>query len=187
MASKYFRFLFWDNLKPLKTFFGSSKKIIVHKDLVEIHLPHSKISQAEWSELFKQHYKKLGIHLLQSRLKKWSDRMSLFPQKVIFRRYKSQWGSCSQNGNICLNWKLIVAHPCVIDYVIIHELSHLKHHNHSKRFWSLVNKYSDRMKECRKWLKNNQFAFDFLEDIPELHASPYYKPSNKDRLCYVKI
>ena len=103
--------------------------------------------------------------------------MSLFPQKVIFRKYKAQWGSCSYNGNICLNWKLIVAHLRVIDYVIIHELSHLKYHNHSKLFWNLVDKYSHRTKECRRWLRNNQFAFDFLEDNPELHASPCYKSS----------
>ena len=168
---------FLGQFKPLKTFFGSTKRIVVHKDMIEIHLPHSKISQTEWSELFRRHYKKLGAHLLQSRLEKWSNRMSLFPQKVIFRKYKAQWGSCSYNGNICLNWKLIVAHPCVIDYVIIHELSHLKHHNHSKLFWSLVDTYSHRTKECRRWLRNNQFAFDFLEDSPELHTSPCHTSS----------
>ena len=172
---------FLGQFKPVKTFFGSSKKVIVHKDMIEIHFPYSKVSQTEWSELFNQHYKKLGIHLLQLRLKDWSDKMSLFPKKVTFRKYKSQWGSCSQDGNICLNWKLIVAHPCVIDYVIIHELAHLRHHNHSKLFWNLVDKYSDRTKECRKWLKNNQFAFDFLEDAPELHTSPFYKSSDKNQ------
>ena len=158
-------------LKPLKIIFGSAKKIIVHSDAMEVHLPHFRVSQAEWSELFKQHYKRLGIHVLQSRLKKWSEKMSLSAQKVTFKKYKAQWGSCSHDGNICLNWKLIVAPLCVIDYVVIHELSHLKHHNHSALFWNLVNNYSKRTQECRRWLKRNQFAFDFLEDIPELHAS----------------
>ena len=163
---------FLGQFKPLKVILGSAQQILIHKNVIEVHLPHLKISQTEWSKLFKQHYRKLGVHLLQSRLEKWSGRMSLFPQKVIFKKYKAQWGSCSYDGNICLNWKLIVAHPCVIDYVIIHELSHLKYHNHSKSFWNLVGKYSSRVQECRKWLRDNQFAFDFLEDSPELHASP---------------
>lgn len=162
---------FLGKFKPLKISFGSTKQIIVCKDIIEVYMPHFRTSQTEWFELFRQHYKKLGIHLLQSRLEKWSDKMSLFPQKVIFRKYKAQWGSCSYDGNICLNWKLIVAPLSVIDYVVIHELSHLKHHNHSDLFWNLVNHYSKNTQECRRWLRRNQFAFDFLEDIPELHAS----------------
>ena len=167
---------FLGEFKPLKIISGKPKQLRVQEDHIEVHLPHFKVSQTEWSELFKQHYKKLSIRVLKCRLDKWSDQMQLHPQKVIFKKQKSQWGSCSTTGSLSLNWKLIVAPLAVIDYVIIHELSHLKYPNHSVAFWTFVNTYFQRTQECRRWLKRNQYAFDFLEDRPELHASDIQLP-----------
>ena len=61
---------FLGQFKPLKVILGSAKQVLIHKDMIEVHLPHSKASQTEWSKLFQEHYKKLGIHLLRSRLEK---------------------------------------------------------------------------------------------------------------------
>ncbi len=71
---------------------------------------------------------------------------------------KKRWGSCSSKGTISLSWRLIMAPPHVIDYVIVHELAHLKHFNHSSRFWSLVESILPNYSAARKWLKQEGHA-----------------------------
>ncbi|OGC59334.1 hypothetical protein A3A70_02745 [candidate division WWE3 bacterium RIFCSPLOWO2_01_FULL_42_11] len=68
---------------------------------------------------------------------------------------RMKWGSCSRDGNIRLTWRLIMAPPEIIDYVIVHELAHITHHNHSQDFWSLVESFIPDYKVHRKWLKYN--------------------------------
>ena len=71
------------------------------------------------------------------------------------REYKARWGSCSINGDISFNWRLIMAPPYIIEYVIIHELMHIKEHNHSSRFWDLVKSQYPNIKEAKQWLIYN--------------------------------
>jgi predicted metal-dependent hydrolase len=68
---------------------------------------------------------------------------------------KKRWGSCSSAGNLNLNWRLIMAPPQITDYVIIHELAHRKHMDHSKEFWSLVESYCPDYRKHLAWLKKN--------------------------------
>lgn len=71
---------------------------------------------------------------------------------------KTRWGSCSRKRNINLNWRLIFAPEQVLDYVIVHELSHLTHMNHSKAFWSHVESMMPDYKTHRAWLKHSAHA-----------------------------
>ena len=71
---------------------------------------------------------------------------------ILIKGQKTRWGSCSAKGNITFNWKLLMAPPDIVDYVIIHELAHRKHMNHSQKFWQFVERYCPRWKEYRKWL-----------------------------------
>jgi len=73
-------------------------------------------------------------------------------KKILIRGQRTRWGSCSRLHNLTLNWKLLMAPEPIIDYVIVHELAHIKHMNHSKRFWDTVAKFCPRWKEHRKWL-----------------------------------
>jgi hypothetical protein len=82
--------------------------------------------------------------------------MGLSYNSILIRGQKTRWGSCSAGGNITLNWKLLMAPPEIVDYVIIHELAHRKHMNHSKKFWQFVERYCPRWKECRKWLVKHE-------------------------------
>jgi len=76
--------------------------------------------------------------------------------EVLVRDQSTRWGSCSRStGNITLNFRLLLAPDEVRDYVIVHELAHLKHANHSKRFWSLVESVVPDYKERRRWLNRN--------------------------------
>lgn len=68
---------------------------------------------------------------------------------------KTRWGSCSSNKTLSFSWRLMLAPPRVLDYVVIHEICHLTHMNHSKEFWALVASIDPDYKEHRKWLKDN--------------------------------
>lgn len=77
------------------------------------------------------------------------------PTAIIVKTYKARWGSCYSDGRISFNWKLIMAATWVIDYVVVHELCHLIHHNHSANFWRLVEQYYPSYKQAKEWLKQN--------------------------------
>lgn len=72
---------------------------------------------------------------------------------ITLRQQKSRWGSCSSQGNLNFNWRLIHAPTEVIDYVIIHELAHRHHMDHSHSFWALVANYDPEHAQHRGWLK----------------------------------
>ena len=74
---------------------------------------------------------------------------------LSFKYNKSNWGSCSHDGNLTFSTRLFLAPEPVVDYVIIHELAHLKHHNHSKAFWNLVATAMPEYRRCTAWLKEN--------------------------------
>lgn len=74
--------------------------------------------------------------------------------RIAVREQKTRWGSCSSGRNLNFNWKLIMMPEKVLDYVVIHELSHLKEMNHSKRFWNIVAQVCPEYMECRRWLKD---------------------------------
>lgn len=82
-----------------------------------------------------------------------------FNQKInniSFKYNKSNWGSCSKSGNINISTRLLFAPDEVLKYVCIHELAHLKKHNHSKKFWALVEKAMPDYMEKERWLKDNK-------------------------------
>jgi predicted metal-dependent hydrolase len=76
-------------------------------------------------------------HLIQ-RVQYWANIMNESPSKVEVKSFKRMWGRCSSKGEIALNWRLMLASPEAIDYVVIHELAHLKEFNHSPAFWRRV-------------------------------------------------
>lgn len=82
-------------------------------------------------------------------------------KRVTVRNQKSRWGSCSHNGTISLNWRLIQLPADVRDYIIIHELMHLRELNHSPRFWAEVEKAWPNYRAAEEWLKRNSGQVGF--------------------------
>jgi hypothetical protein len=103
-----------------------------------------------------RHYRRLAAKHLPARLAAFSERMGLQPRRVIVRGQKTRWGSCSTTGTISLNWKLMAMPPMVVDYVIVHELAHLRHMNHSPRFWALVEYHFPEWRETKQWLRTHE-------------------------------
>jgi len=76
--------------------------------------------------------------------------------RLTIRSAKTRWASCSPKGNLSFNWKVMMVPEPVIDYVVIHELCHLRHMNHSPRFWKLVEKHCPEWRAHRKWLRAHE-------------------------------
>lgn len=74
---------------------------------------------------------------------------------IAVRDQKSRWGSCSSKGTLSFNYRLIFAPPIVLDYVVVHELCHLTHMNHSKDFWGKVSSVMPEYKLHRQWLRDH--------------------------------
>ena len=137
----------------------------------EVHFPRQNITQKEFRKLFREFYKEKASQYFHESINNWSVQMKVQPSRILIRGQRSRWGSCGSDGTVSLNWKLMAAPPEIIDYVVIHELAHLKHQDHSKKFWEFVSHFSKRYKLCRGWLRKNQYGFEFLDAAPTLHAS----------------
>jgi hypothetical protein len=95
----------------------------------------------------------------------WNDALSyvqrhgrrhdLIPAAVRIKRHRRLWGSCTAGGTINLNWRLILAPPAVFEYVVVHELCHLREPNHQAPFWRLVGEILPAFEEQRRWLRTN--------------------------------
>ena len=103
-----------------------------------------------------QYINKNILEIFSTRLNYWYN---IFEERIPvpnlkIRKMTSRWGVCNiRNHNVTLNYNLSKYDICCLDYVIVHELSHFIHPNHSKDFWNLVGKYYPKYKECRKMLK----------------------------------
>jgi predicted metal-dependent hydrolase len=87
------------------------------------------------------------------------------PISIKVKSYKSRWGSCSSKGDVSYNWKIMQAPSSVIDYVVIHELCHLIEHNHSSKFWNMVEKYCPEWRKSKEWLKRNSMQLLALDKV----------------------
>ena len=96
-----------------------------------------------------------AARVLPPLLHTWATRLGLDVGSVHVRDQRTRWGSCGGNGRICLNWRLVLMPDWVRDYVIVHELMHLKRMDHSPRFWRLVGEAYPRWGEARAWLRTN--------------------------------
>jgi predicted metal-dependent hydrolase len=100
-------------------------------------------------------FREQARHAIQLQVTAWSATFHLCPKHITIRDQRTRWGSCSSRGGLSFNWRLIMVPREVMDYVIIHELSHMDVPNHSTRFWTLVATRDPEYKRHRLWLKHN--------------------------------
>ncbi|KEJ03600.1 M48 family metallopeptidase [Clostridium botulinum] len=102
-------------------------------------------------------YKKQAVKVLKERTDYYSNILKVAPKNIVVKNQKTLWGSCSSKGNINYNYKIVMAPLKILDYIVVHELCHLVHMNHSKDFWHLVESIIPDFKERRNWLKENGY------------------------------
>lgn len=100
-------------------------------------------------------YRRQARGVFAERLAVCNARYGFTYGRVTIKEQKSRWGSCSRKGNLNFNWRLLLAPPPVLDYVVIHELCHLKELNHSPRFWRLVAQTCPDYATHRAWLRRH--------------------------------
>ena len=106
------------------------------------------------------------IEIVGQRLKYFSNIMQLEPKRVELSNSKRKWGTCDSEGVIAFNWRIIMLSPQLIDYVVVHELSHLMEMNHSPAFWAIVTAVLPNVKNLRNTLKNCNFILQQFRELP---------------------
>ena len=116
---------------------------------ISINFTHSKFnittpqkySDTQLHNAVENFYKLRAIEKIVPLTKKWAKKMGVEPEHISFRYSKNRWGSCSSTNRISFNYHLVKLSSSLIEYVVIHELAHIVHKNHSKEFWKLIHKY----------------------------------------------
>lgn len=98
-------------------------------------------------------YRRKATEYLSQKLSNWAEVMALTYKDIKITSANSRWGSCTGKDDICFSWRLIMMPESVIDYVVIHELAHLRHRHHQSSFWAEVEHYCPNYKNERKKLK----------------------------------
>jgi predicted metal-dependent hydrolase len=111
---------------------------------------------ARAGDLFRTWYRARAREILEDRVAQFALRMGLTCRSVRITDAKERWGSCNAAGSLNFAWRLVMVPPPVIDYVIVHELSHLVEMNHSRRFWGRVGRILPDYAQRRKWLRENE-------------------------------
>ena len=128
------------------------------KQWIEKHL--KEISERQMSNKILSEEERLkgvqkALCVIPERVEYFAEMMNVTYGRITIREQKTRWGSCSSEKNLNFNWKLILAPPEVLNYVVIHELCHLKEMNHSKAFWDEVEKVMPEYETYKLWLKEN--------------------------------
>jgi predicted metal-dependent hydrolase len=134
---------------------------VIYDNDFEVQLPHSiaperreqvvKVTLVNW---MKGHARRD----VENHAAYYSRELKRYPRRIRIKEQKNLWGSCGKNDEININWRLILAPEAVLEYVVVHELCHLFHRNHSKTYWQLVESVLPDYQVRRNWLKQNGAA-----------------------------
>jgi predicted metal-dependent hydrolase len=138
---------------------GKSAKLINGRLVIQVP-PSVRIRGQYIRNALEEWYRAHALEKLQNKVKRYSKVIGVNPSSVVIKSFKGRWGGCHTNGKVDFNWKIIMAPDRIVDYVVVHELCHLHHHNHSPAFWMCVEQAFGNCQNCRDWLKENGRLLD---------------------------
>ena len=154
---KYKAKLFLDGEKFL--FLGVEYKLkIVYSKTYNVYRENNficiqrKKNGASSRKILENFYRQEAKIIFKNKVKHFEKILNLKSSNIKLRAYMRRWGSCNTQGELAFNWRLIMAPEKVINYVIVHELCHIVHYNHSKKFWKLVRYHYPSYKDQVNWL-----------------------------------
>ena len=147
-------FLYLGRHYRLKVLLGKKYLVELKNGYLTVYVK-DKSKTAKTKRLIKQWYLKQASIYLIKKTEQLASTLSLTFNFTKVREYKSRWGSCSTSGNIFYNWRLVMAPPKIIQYVVFHELMHLKEHNHSPKFWKMLRSAYPDLDTAKQWLVYN--------------------------------
>lgn len=117
--------------------------------------PRSRLTdEAQIRQLLSRWYQQQALNILTNKTHQLARSMDLVCTQVNIKATRSKWGHCTSRGAIQYNWQILLAPEAIVDYLVAHEVSHLRHHNHSADFWALVASVCPTFKADRAWLKS---------------------------------
>jgi predicted metal-dependent hydrolase len=146
---------------------GEPAELVVPVGTSEARVDHALRTNAEWfgrqlatqhppvlelPELSERDGRKLARRLVHETAQREAERIGVEYQRIAIRDTRSRWGSCSTSGTLSFTWRLALAPRTILDYVVVHELCHLRHPDHSKRFWSLLGRAWPTYRDEERWL-----------------------------------
>ena len=139
--------------------FVEEKQNWIKKHLVQMYFKAEEIKkQKKEPALTNADIEKLcqkALSVIPDKVKYYAEIMGVTYGRITIRNQKTRWGSCSSKGNLNFNCLLMLMPDKVMDYVVVHELCHLKQMNHSKKFWMEVERYMPDYQNYKKWLNEN--------------------------------
>jgi predicted metal-dependent hydrolase len=144
-------FLYLGKSYNLQIIDNQTAPLKLHKD--KFLLSAEFLDKAE--EVFVKFYKKQGKPILEKRIAYFKEFIKERPKDIKIVDLKTRWASCTPLGNLNFHWKCFMAPPTVLDYLIVHEMVHLKHLNHSRKFWDDVSIIIPDYKTHEEWLRKN--------------------------------
>ena len=109
---------------------------------------------------FKEFYRQKGAARIPPRGGYFQSQMDMRPKSIRVMELKNRWASCTPSGNLNFHWKCMMAPLSIIDYIVVHELAHLIHQNHSAAFWNEVDKVMPDYRDRKEWLRTNGAGMD---------------------------
>lgn len=128
-------------------------RIYTEKDHVILEGPV--LERNSVKQLLREWYIRQAREIFARRVAYYANKLGVSYGKIRVKEQKTRWGSCSEKGNLNFNWKLLLAPPQILDYVVVHEVCHLKHMNHSADFWSCVKGLLPEYESQRTWLREH--------------------------------
>ena len=151
-------------------FLGEERELVIEPlqkhevDEASIRLRKSAVEQSSVKKVLENFYRSRAREYLTDRTDHYTERMGVEYEKLELRNQRTRWGSCSTGGTISLNWRLIMAPPDIVDYLVVHELAHLTEQHHGREFWQLVYEYVPDYKKKAEWLDQNSAKLVFTEE-----------------------
>ncbi|MGB9771460.1 MAG: M48 family metallopeptidase [Candidatus Kapaibacteriota bacterium] len=145
-----------------KIVFHNKSEILLDERSKVIFLPYGDKQTLE-RKLMRFYYEQ-AKEILKNELDRWSRTMGLRYKTFRLKNAQRLWGSCGKNGSINLNWRLILLPKEILEHIVIHELAHLVHRNHSKQFKYFVSQYSDNYQSKERWLRENSFILQMFRN-----------------------
>ncbi len=132
---------------------GTEPRVIVDADTIRIYLPSQNTDPI--ANILRDWFMEQARRVINRTATLEAERIGVEYSRLSIRDQKTKWGSCSKSGGLSFNWRLILFPPSVLRYVVVHELCHIKHFNHSERFWRLVAHHDKSYETSVVWLKGN--------------------------------
>lgn len=143
-------------LKVFKTAEAEAPKLSFYQGQFRAELP-LEVTEQQYRDMIMPLYidwiKHRGCALAKDRIKKFTIKFSRQPNAIIIKDQDQRWGSCTPAGHILLNWRIFLAPASIVDYVLVHELVHMQHMNHSKDYWDTVRMLLSDYEEKKEWLR----------------------------------